>query len=517
MPAPIVAAAGETLDSSTTQQVVSTDSVAVGDTLYIVYGSDSFTLAGMPDPTSTAGALTPVGSVDLGDNLGHIKAYTVVCTTVGVKTITFPAHGGGDIFGHWLRIGEEVALDVAAPAIDPTASSANHVAASVDPTNTDRLLVCTWLTTAGPAFVGEPYAPQVSMTKRCETGASPFSDMMTASEALSADTPTGTRTAVWTAARRYAALSMTLARVGVGGPGSVEVAVEIDATTSAIHDTAADLPVRVGLAGSGVNASLAPVSAVLCSSWANIADVPASVRAEVAQASDFEVQSALERASEILWMLSGRHWYGGGCTEEATLRSCPPQPGEGTWPYHRSWRRCACWAYGTWQGGLLWPAAGEVRVEHVGAPFAVRLPRYPVTSILAVTIDGDPFIDYTFTRAGWLERTDGRGWAVCEASTVISYAWGQAPPAGGRDAAVELGVELIKSKLGLDSCRLPLRTVSVTRQGVTQTIMDPAEFLDKGKVGLPGVDMWLAAVNPQATPQTSRVWSPDIPTTMRTV
>jgi len=249
------------------------------------------------------------------------------------------------------------------------------------------------------------------------------------------------------------------------------------------------------------------VSAVLCSSWATVDDVSPNQRASVAALSDDELNAHLLMASEILWALSGRRWYGGGCVESATLRSAPPQPGQGTWPYHRTWGSCGCWAWGG-------PANGWVG-QHIASPMAVRLPRSPVTAVTAITINGLPFTDYRLVRAGWLERTDGRGWAVCDESTEITYEHGEPPPLAGLAAAVELGIEMGKAALNDNSCRLPVRTTQVTRQGMSMTVVDPSEYLDKGKVGLPGVDLWLAAVNPRATPQAAGVWSPDIPTTLR--
>lgn len=256
-----------------------------------------------------------------------------------------------------------------------------------------------------------------------------------------------------------------------------------------------------------------PVSPVLCSSWATSEDVPTTVRATVSL-TDAELDVQLLKASELLWALSGRRWLGAGCEEQATLRSVKPQPGLGTWPYHSTWGVCPCWSWGIWDAGYLWPASGWSG-QHAAAPIAVQLPRSGVTAVTAVTINGDPFTDWHLLPSGWLERTDGRGWDMCGDTTIISYEHGQPPPLGGRDAAVELGVELAKALTNDNSCRLPVRTLQVTRQGVSMTVLDPAEYLEKGKVGLPGVDLWLAAVNPKAIPQAAWVWSPDIPTTSR--
>lgn len=250
-----------------------------------------------------------------------------------------------------------------------------------------------------------------------------------------------------------------------------------------------------------------PVSEVLCSPWAVVADVPARLRDTVTDLSDAELQSCLDRASEILWMLSGRRWLGGGCEETVTLRSQPP--GTGTWPYHSSWGACGCWEWARRYGLALFNGS------HIGPPRAVQLPRAPVTAITSVTIDGDSFADWELLRQGWVQRTDGLGWPVCTGTAEITYEFGEPPPVAGQFAAIELGVELGKDLLGLTECQLPQRVVNVTRQGVSMTAMDPSEFMEKGKVGLTSVDLWLSAVNPKATAQAAHVWSPDLPRTVR--
>ena len=517
MPAPPVASSGKTPDGSTSTQVISTDTCNVGDTLYIAYGSDAFDLAGMPEATSSAGTLEPLAPVDLGTNAGHLKRYLVHVASAGVKTVTFPAHGGGDIHGHWLRITADVSVDAGTDLSNVVATNTTsaHQAPSVDPNGTDRLLVCTWMTTSGPAFTGQPYILPGSMTKQAETGATPFSDMCTGTEGLPVDTPTGTRTATWLDNKRYLAASVALTQTTPGGSVTSTLALAESAAGSPTMAGAVTSPLTLFSSAAGMVGGGAAVSDVLCSSWANVADLTETQRASVVGRSDADLQADLLRASEILWALSGRRWYGEGCSETATLRSFPPQPGMSTWPYHKTWPACECWAFGTWIDGRLFPNLAW-RGEHIVMPFAVRLPRSGITAVTSVTIDGDAFAAWRFTRSGWLERLDGQGWRMCNDSTVITYQWGQPPPLGGKAAAVELGLEFAKEALNLDDCRLPVRNISsVTRQGITYSKPDPWDFLKNGKTGLIGIDLWLSAVNPQATPQAATVWSPDLPRTMR--
>lgn len=251
---------------------------------------------------------------------------------------------------------------------------------------------------------------------------------------------------------------------------------------------------------------------VLCSPWATFADIPGPYQSLVDEPTWARV---LMQASEILWALSGRRWYGGGCEETALLRSIPPTAGHGNWPYDQTWGWCPCWSAGTWDDGWPVPPAswGGDHLE----PVAIKLPRDPVTAILSVTEGGTVLAadQYRLTRSGWLERLSGR-WAVCGDETEIIYTFGEPPPEGGVQAVVALAVELARDIAGDGQCQLPQRVTSITRQGISMSMIDPMEFLPNGKTGLYLVDLWLAAVNPHNRPARGSVWSLDVPSTVRT-
>lgn len=295
--------------------------------------------------------------------------------------------------------------------------------------------------------------------------------------------------------------------------GAVSAPVGVAGGLSGVHAGAGPVaaPVTVTASVSGENPSSAPYSALLCAPWATVADVPAETRDKLGL-TDGQWATPLMVASELLFMLTGRRWYGGGCTEQAYLRSMPPGPGTGSWPYHDSWRNCGCWAHATWLNGYpVGPFAGPW--PHVEV-MAVRMPRSPVTSVLSVTIDGQPFTSYSFTRSGWLERLDGRGWNVCSGDTEVTYTYGEAPPLAGVQAAITLATELAKDMYGVAGCRLPKRLTSITRQGVTADFADSMDILREGGTGIASIDMWIFAVNPDARPHRAGVWSPDVPRLM---
>jgi hypothetical protein len=286
---------------------------------------------------------------------------------------------------------------------------------------------------------------------------------------------------------------------------SVSSAVDKDATATGSVPVTLTVSALVDAVGAGVHA---PVSAVLCSSWANFVDVPLRLRDRLPALTESEWQSNLMLASELLWMLSGRRWYGGGCTETAMLRSDPPMQGRGDWPYDPSWGRCACWFEPDFVPGLPF--------DHVPGVYAIQLPRSPITNIVSVTIEGQPFTSYEMIRNGWIERTDGLRWNVCGSDTLVTYQFGEPPPEGGKQAAIVLAYELGLEQIGDGDCRLPTNVVSITRQGVTIERQPATEFQALLRTGVPEVDRWLAAVNPRSRASRGRVWSPDLPSTIRT-
>jgi hypothetical protein len=91
----------------------------------------------------------------------------------------------------------------------------------------------------------------------------------------------------------------------------------------------------------------------------------------------------------------------------------------------------------------------------------------------------------------------------------VTYTYGTPPPTSGRAAARIFAIELVKLYEGDDSCALPQRVTSVTRQGVTYTILDNQSFIDEMKTGIYTIDLFLKTVNPDKAKARARVFSPD--------
>lgn len=151
---------------------------------------------------------------------------------------------------------------------------------------------------------------------------------------------------------------------------------------------------------------------------------------------------------------------------------------------------------------------------------AVLLPHRPVRSITEVVIDGITIssTEYSLVNRRWLVRADG-SWPCHqnlglqdgdEDTWSVTYNYGITPPVGGAEIAAIYGCELAKGCASDDSCRLPRRVQSITREGITQVLIDPFDFLDNGFTGLYEVDAWIRAANPQGADRSGKVINVDL-------
>jgi hypothetical protein len=75
----------------------------------------------------------------------------------------------------------------------------------------------------------------------------------------------------------------------------------------------------------------------------------------------------------------------------------------------------------------------------------------------------------------------------------VSYTIASNLPPGTEAVTAWLATEYGKAAAGA-ACSLPERITSITRQGVSWTLLDPQDFYDKGFSGMGRVDNWLAPV-----------------------
>ena len=213
-------------------------------------------------------------------------------------------------------------------------------------------------------------------------------------------------------------------------------------------------------------------------------------------------------ASRLLYAFSGRQ-FPGVCVD--TVRPCS--------------RGCA----GQSLAYVASPGARPIVYHNVddcqpgpgcGAHSSVLLPHEPVRSIIEVLVDGVPVdpSEYTLVDHRWLVKAHG-SWPCCQnlglpddapGTWSVAYEYGVPPPAGGAEIAALFACELAKGCVADQSCQLPTRVQTITREGLSMTVIDPFDFLDKGRTGLYAVDAWLRSVNPQGIDRPAKVLNVDL-------
>lgn len=229
---------------------------------------------------------------------------------------------------------------------------------------------------------------------------------------------------------------------------------------------------------------------VVCSVWATHVDVTADYSAF---ADDADADEACAVASDILFLLTGSRWPG-VCHAEIRPQAQFRQSERATWMQSVQGARSQ---YG-------WCSCNRGRAWGCNSLPEIRLPHRPVDpDSIVVTLDGAAFTDFTLLDGAWLVRTDGNGWPCCQRTELpltedhtfgVEYDHGAGPPLGGVRAAASLGFQLLAGWRNNSACKLPQRIQTVTRQGVSMTVLDPLNLFKDGLTGVPDVDLWVASV-----------------------
>lgn len=234
--------------------------------------------------------------------------------------------------------------------------------------------------------------------------------------------------------------------------------------------------------------------------------------------------SAALQASEVLYAASGRQ-FPGPATE--TVRPLG-RPSSMT---YRQWTQYLRSLSGDY--AYDWVTSGGWYADDYPDVSRLDMGRWPIRSIGTVEIDGVviPAAEYRVDDYRYLVRqpsADGSytavaGWPRYQnlairdgdpGSFLVTLTWGDDPPETGKNACITLALEFAKMYTGAQN-RLPSRVQSITRQGVSFSILDPMQFLDEGLTGLYDVDLFVRSVNPGKQRVPAVVWSPDMPRQVR--
>jgi hypothetical protein len=225
---------------------------------------------------------------------------------------------------------------------------------------------------------------------------------------------------------------------------------------------------------------------------------------ELALPGDINADLAVQSATDILYALSGQRFGGIREVTEDYATSC-----------RRHWAPNPTTRYST---TALYMTGYGCRGQYPDACRSIRLRGGPVHSVTSISIIDpndlsettvDP-TEYELVGPRSLIPLPGKGWPR-NARVRVTYVYGEKPTAGARAACIELANQFLYAMNGdTENCRLPMRVTSVTRQGMSWTLLDPQEFMSDGRTGLYTIDLFLKTVNPSKALKRSRVFSPDV-------
>ena len=233
---------------------------------------------------------------------------------------------------------------------------------------------------------------------------------------------------------------------------------------------------------------------MICSPWVTEADV-AACNCDTTVIDPARLDDLMASASEICYLLSGSQ-FSGVCVD--TIRP----------PAHKQN------GYGYTYGALFGFAWASYYEDAWCGPTGLLLPfDHPISA--TVKIDGATVTDFRLDgRILWRET----GWPTIQKMGLgdiepgtwsVTVTHGLTPPVSGVQAAAALTAEMVRACVGDKSCRLPMGTVSVVRQGVSIDTAEFAAMIRAGAVGVAEVDLFLAAVNPNGLRRRGRIYSPD--------
>lgn len=166
----------------------------------------------------------------------------------------------------------------------------------------------------------------------------------------------------------------------------------------------------------------------------------------------------------------------------------------------------------------VWPAVTTTEIHEIrSGQRVISLFGRPVTNVDSVHLEGS-VEELTYAlESGFQIRLENALNASCRglARLMVTYTFGSEPPVAVLRAIEVYAGELSKAMSGDSTCRLPQRVTTIVRQGVSMTLLDPGEYLDEGKTGIPDVDAILKVFNPSGARRPARVYGRATPPATR--
>jgi hypothetical protein len=113
----------------------------------------------------------------------------------------------------------------------------------------------------------------------------------------------------------------------------------------------------------------------------------------------------------------------------------------------------------------------------------------------------------------WMNMSWVGRWGPQNARDIsVDYLYGSPPPIDVQRAVNQLALQFAFAEACSPECKLPERVQNVSREGVSWTLIDPQDFLDRGRTGLYYVDLVLTSyATGKAGTGRASIMSPELP------
>jgi hypothetical protein len=222
---------------------------------------------------------------------------------------------------------------------------------------------------------------------------------------------------------------------------------------------------------------------------------------------------AAKAASNLLWAMSGRKYSGvTTVTERYVCAQRSYRLGASSRTYHPVLLDGDIYNIPTEE----FDDFSDIVSDGMSPNSRIKLRGRPVTKVHAIRTRTGEIIDpstYYLVDHSTIQAAAGVPWTPCNIE--VTYSYGVYPPTMGKMAARTLAIEFVKLWTGDDDCALPQRVTSISRQGVSYTLLDSQDFIDDLRTGIYAVDLFLKSVNPDKARAKARVFTPDVPRARR--
>lgn len=188
----------------------------------------------------------------------------------------------------------------------------------------------------------------------------------------------------------------------------------------------------------------------------------------IAQAQQEALEGAISQASWVIWSLTNGAFHGTQCwIEDYKVNGCKLRL----------------------QRGPVESITSVQRIHQCGT-VVEDFPNWCLESVNTLSFCCQPCLNGGYLGGEWFMP---RSWACgCDDNVVrVTYQIGANLPPGTSALVGWLACEYCKALAG-KACSLPERVTTITRQGVSWTLLDPQDFLERGFSGISRLDQWLA-------------------------